>query len=279
LNVLMASVRKHTEELRNQSRTVDARMLQVEILLAALTVIVGLILAYAALRHYAGNLERAVCERTAEVFQLQTAVLNTVADLMEFRDQLTGGHNARTQRYLQILTEELIRSGEYKDEVAGWNMDFFLSSAQLHDVGKIAIPDGILNKPGTLTEIERTTMQGHTTVGIDALKRIMSNTKEHAFLRHALAIVGAHHEKWDGSGYPGKLIGQDIPLEGRLMAIADVYDALISERPYKKAFPHEEACRIIESESGFHFDPALVAVFLRIKDAFIAVSEKEQECN
>jgi putative two-component system response regulator len=256
-------------------------MYQVEILLAALTIIVGLALAYSTLKHYASQLEQTVRERTAEVFQLKTAVLDSVADLVEFRDQLTGGHNERTQRYLQILLEELTRSGDYKEEISKWNIDFFLPSAQLHDVGKIAIPDEILNKPGQLSEAERKTMQNHVTVGIDALRKITSNTaqrvtKEHAFLWHALAIAGAHHEKWDGTGYPFGLKGEKIPLEGRLMAIADVYDALISVRPYKKAFTHEEACQIIEKESGTHFDPVLVDAFCRVQGKFSRVVEENR---
>jgi len=142
----------------------------------------------------------------------------------------------------------------------------------LHDVGKIAISDLILNKPGPLTNEEFEIMKSHVSVGVEAIERIMSETKEHAFLHHALLIAGAHHEKWDGRGYPNGLKGSDIPLEGRLMAIADVYDALISERPYKKAFTHEEACKIIEDSAGTHFDPVLVEVFKRVEDKFLNIN-------
>ena len=217
---------------------------------------------------YADNLEEKVKDKTKEVFNLQNAVISTVADLVEFRDKLTGGHVARTQEYLRALIDELIRKNLYVDEVEKWDMDFFLPSAQLHDVGKIAISDLILNKPAKLDDDEIVIMKTHVAVGVDAIQKIMSNTVEHAFLNHALLIAGNHHEKWDGSGYPYALKGFDIPLEGRLMAIADVYDALISERPYKKAFTHEEACKIINEGSGTHFDPALIEIFNGIKDRF-----------
>ena len=223
----------------------------------------------AALSDYAENLEIKVRETTKEVFHLQNAVLATVADLVEFRDKLTGGHVNRTQLYLKSLTDELIREKKYTDEIAKWDMDFFLPSAQLHDVGKIAISDLILNKPGKLTAEEFEIMKTHVTVGVDAIEKIMSNTEEHAFLRHAMLFAGTHHEKWNGTGYPVGLKGLNIPLEGRLMAVADVYDALISERPYKKAFTHEEACKIIEEGFGTHFDPVLVEVFQNVKNEFV----------
>ena len=216
--------------------------------------------------NYADNLELMVREKTREVINLQNAVLTTVADLVEFRDELTGGHVTRTQLYLKTLIKELIREGPYKEETVNWDMEFFLPSAQLHDVGKIAISDLILNKPGRLTPEEFEIMKTHVTVGVDAIKKIMQHTEEHAFLQHAVHIAGAHHEKWDGTGYPAGLEGEQIPLEGRLMAIADVYDALISTRPYKEAFAHEEACKIIEESSGTHFDPVLVKVFKNVKN-------------
>jgi putative two-component system response regulator len=220
------------------------------------------------LKDYADNLEEKVRSKTSEVLNLQSAILTTVADLVEFRDKHTGGHVNRTHFYLKVLIEELLQSGPYADEISKWNLDSFLSSAQLHDVGKIAISDAILNKPGKLTPEEFEIMKSHVTVGVDAIEGIMKNTTQHGFLNHALLIVGTHHEKWDGTGYPTGLKGKNIPLEGRLMAIVDVYDALISERPYKKPFPHEESCQIIEEASGTHFDPALVEVFKRVKDVF-----------
>jgi putative two-component system response regulator len=172
------------------------------------------------------------------------------------------------------MVDEMMRQGVYQDIISEWDMDFFLASVQLHDVGKIAITDLILNKPGKLTEEEFEIMKSHVTVGVDAIEKIMSNAEEHAFLRHTLSIAGTHHEKWDGSGYPMGLKGQNIPLEGRLMAVADVYDALISERSYKKALSHEEACQAIEDGSGTHFDPVLVGVFRNVKDEFARVAQE-----
>ena len=234
----------------------------------------NLLTSQAALKDYADNLEKKVHDKTREVLNLQNAVLATVADLVEFRDKHTGGHVNRTKLYLQAMVEELVREGKYVDEIQNWDMDIFLPSAQLHDVGKIAITDVILNKPDKLTPEEFEIMKTHVIVGVDAIERIMTNTEEHAFLHHALLIAGTHHEKWDGTGYPLKLKGKNIPLEGRLMAIADVYDALITERPYKKPFTHAEACKIIEDGSGTHFDPALVDAFRNIKDEFERAAEK-----
>ena len=227
-----------------------------------------LIASQAELKDYAENLEKKVHEKTKEVIDLQNAVLNTVVDLVEFRDKLTGGHINRTQQYLKTLTEELIHQQKYTEETAEWDMDTFLSSAPLHDVGKIAITDLILNKPAKLTPEEFEIMKTNVTVGVDAIEKIMKNTEQHAFLQYALLITGTHHEKWDGTGYPVGLKGRNIPLEGRLMALADVYDALIAVRPYKKAFTYEEANRIIEEGSGTHFDPVLVEVFKTVKGQF-----------
>jgi len=228
----------------------------------------------AALRRRSDGLKKRVREKTSDVYDLQNAVLSTVADLVEFRDKHTSGHVSRTQQYLQALIDEMILSGIYADEVSKWDIGVFLPSAQLHDVGKIAITDLILNKPGKLTPEEFEIMKTHVTVGVDAIEQIRSKTKEHAFLDHAVLIAGTHHEKWDGSGYPVGLTGADIPIEGRLMAIADVYDALISVRPYKQAFAHEEACQIIEDGAGSHFDAALVDIFKKVKGKFkLAVIE------
>jgi putative two-component system response regulator len=227
-----------------------------------------LLAAQAELEQHSRNLEDIVRSKTSEVVMLQHAVLATVADLVEFRDNQTGGHISRTENYLKALTDELLRQSVYRETLADWNMDFFLQSALLHDVGKIAISDQILNKPGKLTPDEFEVMKTHVTVGVDAIERILCNTNEHAFLRHALLVVGTHHEKWDGSGYPMGLKGRNIPLEGRLMAVADVYDALVAVRPYKRAFSHEEARKIIEDSAGKHFDPVLVELFKRVEGSF-----------
>jgi len=227
-----------------------------------------------ALEAYAKDLESDVQDKTKEVLNLQNAVLATVSDLVEFRDKQTGGHITRTQLYVKALVDEMILEGVYADEISTWDMDFFLPSVQLHDVGKIAITDLILNKPGKLTPEEFEIMKTHVTAGVDAIDHMMHNTNEHDFLRHTLYIAGTHHEKWDGSGYPTGLVGKGIPLEGRLMAIADVYDALISERPYKKAFTHEEACQIILDGSGTHFDPALVEVFKSVEGEFARIARE-----
>ena len=229
-----------------------------------------------ALKDYADNLEAKVREKTEEVLELQNIVLATIADLVEFRDKSTGGHIMRTQRYLQALVHGLMPIAAYKKEISEWDMEFFLQSAQLHDVGKIAISDLILNKPCKLTPEEFEIMKTHVSAGVDAIDRILSNTKKHAFLDHALVIIGTHHEKWDGSGYPVGLKGLNIPLEGRLMAVVDVYDALVSDRPYKKAFTHDEACKIIEDSAGTHFDPILVDAFCSVKDEFARIGQEYQ---
>jgi len=189
-----------------------------------------------------------------------------VVDMVEFRDKYTGGHIVRTQKYLKTLLDEMIREGIYADEIADWDMTFVLSSAKLHDVGKIAVPDVILGKNAKLDQEEFEVMKAHVTAGVEAIERIISKTEEHDFLVHAIRMAGTHHEKWDGSGYPIGLKGKNIPLEGQLMAIADVYDALISKRQYKEPLSHEDACRIIEDGAGTQFDPVLVDVFRNVKN-------------
>jgi putative two-component system response regulator len=153
-------------------------------------------------------------------------------------------------------------------------MTYVLQSAWLHDVGKIAISDSILNNPGKLTDEEFEIMKTHPTIGVQLIKRIEEHTAEHSFLRHARLFAGAHHEKWDGSGYPARLSGTDIPLEGRLMAIADVYDALISPRPYKKPLGTEVAKKIIMEGKGTHFDPILIEEFEKVVGSFEAVAKE-----
>ncbi|MDR0731244.1 MAG: response regulator, partial [Treponema sp.] len=214
-----------------------------------------------ALRDYNDNLQQMVERRTRQVVELQNAILNTVTDMVEFRDDATGGHIERTQNFLTLLLDKLLRENVYREEVSSWNLEFLIPSAQLHDVGKIGISDTILNKPGKLTPGEFEIMKRHAAIGETAIEKIMRTTAENDFLRHARIFAGTHHEKWDGSGYPRNLRNYDIPLQGRLMAVADVYDALISARPYKQPLSTGEAEEIIISERGKHFDPILVDLF------------------
>lgn len=225
------------------------------------------------LKHFNDNVQATVRKTTDQIYELQNAMLSTVAEMVEFRDTITGGHIARTQRYLSLLVTRLISRGIYMDAISSWDLNFLLPSAQLHDVGKIAISDLILNKPGKLSSEEFEIMKKHTTFGVVAIEKIESKTSKHDFLRYAKVFAGTHHEKWDGTGYPNGLKGIDIPLPGRLMAIADVYDALIAIRPYKPPLPVEKAQEIIFEGSGIHFDPQLVEVFRLVAPDFAAVAE------
>ncbi|MCL1887034.1 MAG: response regulator [Betaproteobacteria bacterium] len=218
------------------------------------------------------NLECIVKTRTQQIVDIQNALLRTIADIIEFRDDITGRHTTRTQKYLELLIKELSLSGEYSAEMQDWKIDQLIMSAPLHDVGKISISDMILNKPGKLTDTEFEIMKGHVAAGVRIIKKIEEEVESSHLLRFARLIAASHHEKWDGSGYPAGLKGTDIPLEGRLMAIADVYDALVSKRPYKKPFSTNEAREIIIAGSGTHFDPLLVSMFERVADLFAHIS-------
>ncbi|MDR0562142.1 MAG: response regulator [Spirochaetaceae bacterium] len=227
------------------------------------------------LTEYNTNLQNMVREKTCEVVSLQNAILRTVAELVESRDAITGSHIERTERYLKILVEALKKENLHQEEIAHWDTDILFRSAQLHDVGKIAIKDYILFKPEKLNEEEFEEMKKHTTFGVQVIEKIGESTSERIFLEHAKIFAGTHHEKWDGTGYPNGLKGVEIPLQGRLMAIVDVYDALLSERPYKKAFTHDEAVAIIKGNSGIHFDPELVDLFISVSGKFAAIAQTE----
>ena len=220
------------------------------------------------LMNYASNLEIMVEERTQTVIEMKNAFLRTLAELVEYRDGNTGEHIGRTEAYMRILIDTLQEHDIYGEEVAAWDRTLVLQSAQLHDVGKIAIKDRILQKCDKLTNEEFDEIKLHVTFGESVIEKIKKSTTERAFLDQAKILIATHHEKWDGTGYPRGLKGKEIALQGRLMAIADVYDALTSDRPYKKAFSHEEAVSVISREKGKHFDPDLVDIFLDISDKF-----------
>ena len=225
------------------------------------------------LKNYSQNLEKMVSQKTETVFELQNAILKTVAELVESRDNITGGHIERTQEYLALFIDFLLTHNVYSKELGTWDINLFVMSSQLHDVGKISIRDNILMKPSKLTEEENEEMKKHTNHGIMIIEKIEGSTPENAFLRHAKILAGTHHERWDGAGYPFGLKGEDIPLQGRLMAIIDVYDALTNNRPYKNAFTHEEAVEIIRQDRGTRFDPMLVDIFLMYEKDFNRIKE------
>jgi putative two-component system response regulator len=224
----------------------------------------------AELKYFNDNLQRMVEAKTENVLSLQNALLKIMAEMVEYRDDITGGHIERTQRGLKLILEEMERSNVYREEAADWDVELLLQSCQLHDVGKIHIPDNILKKPGKLDNDEFNVMKNHTLIGEQIIGKIEDLAKESDFVKYAKIFAASHHEKWDGSGYPRGLKGNEIPLLGRIMAIADVYDALVSDRPYKKAYTHEEAVQIIIQGSGTQFDPTLVEVFSRTADQFKA---------
>jgi len=217
--------------------------------------------------HFNNNLQQMVDAKTNTVVELQNAVLKTMAELVECRDIITGGHIERTQGYLRIFLGALQERGMFAHETATWNLELVWQSAQLHDVGKIAIKDSILKKPAKLTDDEFEEVKAHPAFGAAVIDKIGESTTDRTFLEYAKIFALTHHEKWDGNGYPNGLKGDEIPLLGRIMAIVDVYDALVSERPYKQAFTHAEAVKIIVESGGTHFDPALVDVFLDVADS------------
>ena len=216
-------------------------------------------------------------ERTEQLVRLQNGIVFAMADLVETRDQNTGGHIDRTTVYMKILIDALIAREVYIDEINEWDPASIVSSARLHDVGKIIIPDSILNKPGALTKEEFAVMKTHSSEGERIINQMVERTGEADFLNNAKLSAAYHHEKWDGTGYPHGIKGPETPLHGRIMAIVDVYDALTTERPYKKAFTNDEAVNIIMDGAGKHFDPKIAEVFLEIKEQFEAARVKLAE--
>jgi len=220
------------------------------------------------------DIDQVIRERTAQLRRLQNNIVSVLADMVENRDKGTGGHIERTSIYIKILIEEMKERGVYLDEIRNWDVEKTVSSARMHDLGKISISDIIVNKPDKLTDEEYELIKTHTIEGEMIIDEMISKTGEDEFLNSARLFAGCHHERWDGKGYPRGLKGEKIPLQGRIMAIVDVYDALVSERPYKKAFSDEEAVQIIMDNAGVHYDPKIAEVFLSVKDQFKAVRAK-----
>ncbi len=227
---------------------------------------------------YRKNLEALVDIRTEQLNRTQNCILNMLASVTSYRDQETGGHIKRTTFYLAEITKLLLKetSDEYK--IGKAYADAMEISAKLHDIGKVAIPDSILLKPGKLTAEEFEVIKLHTVFGAHLLDNAMNELQETAsFLDVAREIIIGHHEHWNGNGYPNRLKGHDIPLSARVMAIVDVYDALISRRPYKEPFSHEMAINILREGSGTHFDPYLISLCETIFPMFEDIAKEHED--
>jgi len=226
-------------------------------------------------------LESQVALRRDENQRLQDVSLRALASLASTRDNETGNHILRTQGYVRVLCEHLAARGRHLPVLTPDGIRFITMAAPLHDIGKVGIPDSILLKPGALDDAEWTVMRTHAEMGAEAIRRAMEedggDTQPFGFLLAAIEIAHFHHEKWDGSGYPRGLKGEAIPLPARLMALADVFDALISRRVYKPPFSLEEATAIITEGRGRHFDPELVDAFVERREEFFAIARRHAD--
>ena len=232
---------------------------------------------FGVIAHHTNLMVRAIEKRTHEIQRTQDVTILSLASLAETRDNETGAHILRTQGYVRALAEHLSRHDRFKSVLSDREIDLLFKSAPLHDIGKVGIPDAILLKPGKLTDDEFAVMKTHASLGGEALRVAERELGSSSFLRYAREIAETHHEKWDGSGYPRGLKGDAIPLSGRLMAVADVYDALISKRVYKPAFSHEKAKGIILEGRGGHFDPDVVDAFVAVENKFLEISRNLQD--
>ena len=229
------------------------------------------------LKHHRDRLEDAVRDRTRELELTREVIIDSLAAMAERRDLETGGHIQRTRRYVQFLAERAASHPDFAEILSPETIALFASTAPLHDIGKVGIPDGILLKPGKLTDEEFRVMGYHTLYGYEILRDGERRLRGNTFLSHAQDIARDHHERWDGKGYLRGLAGEEIPLSARIMTLADVYDALVSRRPYKEPFPHHVAMEIIAEGRGTRFDPRLVDIFLASGDAFFQIFQEHAD--
>ncbi|MDR3182587.1 MAG: response regulator [Planctomycetaceae bacterium] len=226
---------------------------------------------------YSDNLQQLVDEKTKTVIELQKTIFDVLAEVVAYRDDSTGQHVHRVKNLMNVFFDALKRSDVYAGEIAQWNGNLLAMSSVLHDVGKVAVRDAVLTSSVQLLDDEFEEMKQHTVIGGKLLEKIEEDTADSEFILHAKRMAETHHERWDGTGYPFGLSQDGIPLEGRLMAIVDVFDALVSQRSYKESYSIEQAVEMIRSGSGTHFDPALVDVFLGVKAELEKAVAAEEE--
>jgi len=226
------------------------------------------------MERYNADLEEAVALRTVELVVTRDMTIHALLNLLEARDIESSNHTKRTQLMMRALCEHLQQNEKFKDVMTDDYIELLFSAAPLHDIGKVGIPDSILSKPGKLSEAEFEVMKKHVEYGVNSIDRPEYQSFSSPFISTAAEIIAAHHEKFDGTGYPAGLKGEEIPLPGRLMAIIDVYDALVNKRIYKPAYTHEEALEIIAEGKGTHFDPDVTAAFFDIESTIREISGK-----
>lgn len=220
------------------------------------------------LTYFNSNLQQMVDDKTEAATELKNTLLKQTAVLVEYRDDPTGRHIDRIQGYISILLDAMQEQDVYSEKLSTLDFDLVIQTSALHDVGKVAVKESILLKPGRLTDDEYEEIKKHTTIGKKIIERAQVSRANQAFFEYAKTFAVSHHEQWNGKGYPYGLAGKDIPLLGRIMALADVYDALVSKRPYKNALSHEKAVDIIMADREKQFDPAISDVFFKVSDKF-----------
>lgn len=277
---LTAKTQIQDEEMGLKLGAVDyiSKPISPPIVLARVATQLNLVRARQLLQDQNKHLESLVRDRTRKLAKMQDAIIMAMASLAETRDNETGNHIRRTQNYVAALARKLQNHPRFCAELSNENIELLFKSAPLHDIGKVGIPDNILLKPDKLTAEEFEVMKLHTVYGretILSVERYLGESNE--FLRFAREITYSHQEKWDGSGYPENLQGEAIPLSARLMAVADVYDALISRRVYKPPFDHQQAISIMRKGRGSHFDPDILDAFLEIESEFRQIALRYQE--
>lgn len=227
------------------------------------------------IKRYKDNLHSLVQMKTSILYKTQQSTILALADVAEWRDPDTGEHIKRTQNYVNCIARVLAKNPKYVSELTPQAIELMCMCAPLHDVGKVSIPDAILLKPGKLDNPEFSLMQKHSEFGAEILQKALNRVGNDPFLELAYEVARWHHECWDGSGYPDGLKGEAIPIAARIMSVADVYDALISPRPYKQAFTHEKTVQIITAEKNRRFDPMVVDAFLECHEEIRAISQSE----
>ena len=228
-------------------------------------------------QQYTHNLESQVQQQIREIAESQLSTIFATSKLAESKDPETGAHLERMRMYCRILAEDLSKTEKYSAIINDGYIDCIYTASPLHDIGKVGVPDNILSKPGKLDREEFETMKTHTTIGGDTLRAVDEKHPGNDFIRMGIEIADNHHEKWDGTGYPAGKKGEEIPLCARILALADVYDALTSVRCYKEAFSHDKSKGIIIDGKALHFDPDIVDAFIRCEEQFIEVRKRYQD--